>query len=418
VQEVTVLGTGWDRSLGGDSLNVLLQDLLMTQFAESPKIEKRALKPRDGQTVKDVLLTNGRTAAKSWIAAEKARHVLSANSEAYSSVESLFEDIDFKSKKITRAEFEKLAEGQAARVSGPIEKALAAAKLTVADLDSIILHGGLTRTPFVQQQLEKFAGKDKISKNVNSDEAAAFGAAFKGATLSASFRTQDIRSGDAAGYPVGLSWSTDNSDKVKQQTVFSSLSKIGTEKKVPVPNKADFSFSLYQSVPGDIPKRSTSDQIGPYTVTLASVQTKNLTKSVEELVTKHGCTAAEIMTTLTIRLNEVNGQPEVVRGTVSCEVEEKKGGLLDDAKGFFGFGGKKDQEPIKDESSTSSSSSKSSKSTKSSKTSSSKKGEASAKASDEKKKVTQTINIDFEQEIAGLSLPKTAEYTLITERYV
>ena len=202
IQEVNVLGTGWDRTLGGDSLNAMIVDRMVKDFTKTPAAQKH------GFTL-DTVKAHGRTAAKLWKEAERLRQVLSANSETMASFEGLYEEVDFRFK-LSRAGFEEMASPLSERLVGPVKRALDAAKLAIDDLDSIILHGGATRTPFVQARLEQLVGDPtKIRSNVNADEAAVFGAAFRGAGLSPSFRVKDIKSRDGVPYSVGVQWSHD-----------------------------------------------------------------------------------------------------------------------------------------------------------------------------------------------------------------
>ncbi|CAI7611290.1 unnamed protein product [Penicillium manginii] len=304
VQEVNVLGAGWDKTLGGDALN----DLIVNDMVEN-LVQEKKLK---GKVTVEEIKAHGKTMSRLWKDAEKARQVLSANGDTSASFEGLYdEEVNFKYK-ITRAHFEKLAAGHAARINGPLERALESANLKLNDIDSIILHGGAVRTPFVQKQLEKISGSSKkIRSNVNADEAAVFGAAFKGAALSPSFRVKEIRASDAASYPVG------------------------PEKQVTVKNLDDFEFSFYQQIrDGD-------------NLPVLSVETQNLTASVAKLKDSFGCSAANITAKFNIRLNPIDGLPQVTSGNVSCEVEAEKKGIVDDVKGFFGLGSKKgDQQPL------------------------------------------------------------------------
>ncbi|CCD43531.1 similar to hypoxia up-regulated 1 [Botrytis cinerea T4] len=137
IQEVKVVSSGWDRTLGGDALNAIIVDDMIAQFVESPKAQKVSATAEKVQA-------HGRAAAKLWKEAERLRQILSANANTQASFEGLYEDVDFKYK-ISRAEFEKLAEGHAARVGTVIEKALDIANLEIQDLDSIILHGDCWR---------------------------------------------------------------------------------------------------------------------------------------------------------------------------------------------------------------------------------------------------------------------------------
>ncbi|KAI9810768.1 MAG: lumenal Hsp70 protein [Pycnora praestabilis] len=407
IQEVSVLGTGWDRTLGGDALNGVLINKMLEDFVQSSTAKKEGIKQAD-------VKRHGRATAKLWKEAERVRQVLSANSETMAGSESLYEDVDFRHK-ITRADFEELTSSYAERVVGPLERALTAAKLDVADLDSIILHGGAVRTPFVQKRLEAKAGDaGKIRSNVNADEAAVFGAAFQGAGLSPSFRVKEIRTTEGSGYAVGAKWTSDG--KERQQKLFMPTSQLGNEKQVPFKNLEDFSFSLYQQLPAE-------DSSQPRESPVLKIQTQNLTASVAQLTEKFGCTAADISTTFSIRLSSSNGLPEVMQGSVSCEVNivDKKGGVVDDVKGFFGFGGKKgDQEPLKgDEEVPDSANSIEEPETKTISTQvGSQTANPSAKVDDvkEAKKRTELVYLSFTAENQGLPRPSQVELKRITDR--
>ncbi|KAJ5312029.1 hypothetical protein PENANT_c022G01183 [Penicillium antarcticum] len=328
IQEVHVIGAGWDKSLGGDSLNDLIVNDMVSQLVEDKKL-------KDKVTVAEVK-AHGKTMSRLWKDAEKLRQVLSANTETSTSFEGLYDDdLNFKYK-LSRANFEKMAAEHIARIGTPVEQALATAGLKLDDMDSVVLHGGAIRTPFVQKQLEKLCGSSKkIRTNVNADEAAVFGAAFKGAALSPSFRVKDIRASDAASYPVSLKWNSDGKDR--NQKLFTATSQVGLEKQVTVKNLEDFEFSFAQHV------AENEEQA------ILSVQTQNLTASVAKLKDTFGCTTANITTKFAIRLSPADGLPEVVGGNVSCEVESEKKGIVEDVKGFFGLGKKDEQQPLVDE---------------------------------------------------------------------
>ena len=406
IQEVNIMGVGWDRQLGGDALNAVIVNDMVSQFVETKKIKAMG-------TTAEHVREHGRTMAKLWKEAERLRQVLSANTETSASFEGLFyEDVNFKYK-LSRANFEELASAYADRVPGPIRKALAAAKLTIADLESVILHGGAVRTPFVQKQLEATAGDpSKLRTNVNADEAAVFGAAFKAAGLSPSFRVKDIRAGDSAGYTVG--WSIENKDR--NQMLFTPLSQIGAEKQVPFRNVEDFAFTLYQEISDQASREGAKRPI-------LKVQTENLTASVAQLTEKFGCAAADISTKFSIRLSPIDGLPEVTEGSVSCETEasEKKGGVVDGVKGFFGLGSKKgDQEPLQEGSETQSATPASS--VKPSTTSSPAESQTPnpeenfGQETKQTKRRIETIHLDFSTEPQGIPSVSKSELKRIKDR--
>jgi hypoxia up-regulated 1 len=402
VQEVTVLGAGWDRSLGGDALNMVIVDDMVAKFTETSKF--KAL----GKSVDDVK-THGRAMSRLFKDAEKVRQVLSANKQTTASFEDLFEETDFRYK-LSRDDFETATRGFAERLDAPILAALKAANLTFANLDSVILHGGLTRTPFVQSKLGSLVGDtSKLRSNINADEAAVFGAAFKAAQISPSFRVKDIVAGDAASYATFLQYSVDG--KAKTQKLFTATSTTGVNKELPFKQLEDFSFKLYQA-------RGSSDEFTsvPATYTFA---TKNLTASVKQLVEKAGCARDNITNTFHVRLSPINGLPEVIRGTLSCVVDEpEKKGVVDGVKDMFGFGKNKDQEPLKagDSSTTGSSSSSTASSGSSKSTASGAKESKTAEKEKAPKKKTEIINIEFTTTCEGCNDFPASELTRMKSR--
>ena len=393
IQEVQVLGTSWDRTLGGDALNRVILEDMINKITSTTQMKSLEVLPRH-------VRAHGRTMAKLWKEAQRVRQVLSANTEISTSFESLYnEEFTFKYK-LSRADYEQLASAYAERVQKPIREALSIAKLSLTDLESVILHGGAVRTPFVQKQLEAaIEDSEKIRTNVNADEAAVFGAAFKAAAISPSFRVKEIKASDSAVYPVTASWSIDG--KEKQQKLFIPTSQIGAEKQVSVKAWADFSFTLSQQ-----PSLSSSN------LQISHIKTVNLTDSVKRLTTKFGCSLSDIGTKFVIRLSPIDGLPEVISASVSCEVTEieaKRGGVVDGMRDFLGFGSKKgDQEPLKEGSNTESPALTSNSETSTASLSS--EGTAASavvervEEEDEPKelKKTETITIGFLTELAGL----------------
>ncbi|TVY24139.1 Hypoxia up-regulated protein [Lachnellula hyalina] len=418
IQEVQVLGSGWDRTLGGDALNAVIVDDMIAKFIASPAA--KSISPTI-EAVQD----HGRAASKLLKEAERLRQVLSANANTQASFEGLYEDVDFRYK-ISRAEFEKLTESYAARIAVAMQKALDVAGLNVKDIDSVILHGGATRTPFVQKELEKFIGKaDKLRTNVNSDEAAVFGAGFRGAGLSPSFRVKEIRASEAAAYPAGIKW-TNIYDKPQHQRLWQATSFLGAEKQYSFKNQKDFSINFYQHVP-------SAENVSPGSAEkeILTLTTQNLTESVAILKEKFGCNDDGINVKLSTRLSTSNGQVEIVKAVVDCEVEEleEKESVIDNVKNMFGFG-KKDQAPLSDDEDLAESISSSSTKTSSSSTSTSASASPSAKdakdtkskdSKDAKPKITkrfEVIPLKYSTEIRGLPQLPTSEIARMKNRIV
>ncbi|PNY24153.1 Hypoxia up-regulated protein 1 [Tolypocladium capitatum] len=328
VQEVQVIGSGWDRTLGGDSLNYLIMHDMVSQFVESKGGKKMAA------TAVGVK-SHARAMAKISKEAERIRHVLSANQNTQASFEGLYEDVDFKYK-ITRAEFEAMAEAHAGRVSDAIDDAVRMSGIDMGDLASIILHGGASRTPFIQKALEKVTGSsDKIRSNVNADEAAVFGAAFRAAELSPSFRVKEIRISEGPMYPSGLKW-TNSNEKPQRQRLWTASSPMGgPAKEMTFTEPNDFSATFYQ-------------QVGSEDREIKSMATKNLTATIAAMKERYpSCVEKDIAFKVAVKLSSDNGEVQVVKAAVECEAEVSENeGFVDGMKSLFGFG-KKDQKPLK-----------------------------------------------------------------------
>ena len=114
-------------------------------------------------------------------ACEAAKRQLSSQPEARVEVDSLTEGFDF-SEKITRAKFEELNAELFKNTLKPVRRVLEDGKLKKSDVDEIVLVGGSTRIPKVQQLIRDFFGKD-VNKQINPDEAVAYGAAVQAAVL-------------------------------------------------------------------------------------------------------------------------------------------------------------------------------------------------------------------------------------------
>ncbi|KAF7186524.1 Hypoxia up-regulated protein 1 [Pseudocercospora fuligena] len=329
VQEVAVQGVGYDRSLGGDALNQIILDELVTELTKKSDVQSKG-------TTREDIQSNGRVMARLYKEAERARQVLSANTDVNIGLEEILPDVDFRTK-LTRSAFEKLAADFTARVEVPITKALDMAKLSMKDVKSIILHGGALRTPFVQAKLESVVDDQaKLRSSVNADESAVFGAAFKAAGLSPSFKVKEIRDSDVAVYATSLTY-VDNGSQT-QKPLFESESPVGsgsTTKQVSFKDKQDFAFGFVQNVAG-------TDRA------ILRVTADNLTETVTELNKRAGCAKDDMNTKFSIKLGAHNGLPDVIAGSVSCETDEtvKSGSVGDSVKGWLGLGKKKDQEPL------------------------------------------------------------------------
>ena len=114
---------------------------------------------------------------------ERAKRALSNQHQVRVEIEALFDGVDF-SEQLTRARFEELNNDLFRRTMVPVKKAMADAGLKKADIDEIVLVGGSTRIPKVQELLTEFFDGKEPNKGINPDEAVAYGAAVQGSIIS------------------------------------------------------------------------------------------------------------------------------------------------------------------------------------------------------------------------------------------
>ncbi|WP_290790984.1 molecular chaperone DnaK [Flavihumibacter sp. UBA7668] len=165
-----VKSTNGDTHLGGDDFDKVIMDWLAEEFKKDENVDLRK-DPMALQRLKE--------------ASEKAKVELSSSSETeinlpyVTAVDGVPKHLV---KKLTRAKFEQLADNLFTRCLKPCEQALKDAGMNTSEIDEIILVGGSTRIPKVQEIVEKFFGK-KPNKGVNPDEVVAVGAGIQGAVL-------------------------------------------------------------------------------------------------------------------------------------------------------------------------------------------------------------------------------------------
>jgi len=116
-------------------------------------------------------------------ACENAKKTLSSSTVAAIEIDSLFEGTDYNTT-ITRARFEDLCSDLFRKTFDPVEKVLQDGKMSKSMIHDIVLVGGSTRIPKIQEQLSNYFNDKQLCKNINPDEAVAYGAAVQGAILS------------------------------------------------------------------------------------------------------------------------------------------------------------------------------------------------------------------------------------------
>merc|ERR1712180_507531 len=113
----------------------------------------------------------------------------------------------------TRDEIEQANSEWFEKVTGPMSKALSTAGMGMKEIDQVILFGGGTRVPKVQDILTEFIGGQELGKSLNTDEAAAMGAVYKAADLSSGFKVKKFITRDAVIFPIDVD--DGNADGVK-----------------------------------------------------------------------------------------------------------------------------------------------------------------------------------------------------------
>ncbi|KAL2641810.1 hypothetical protein R1flu_009397 [Riccia fluitans] len=185
-----VKATAGDTHLGGEDFDNRLVNHFVQEF-------KRKYK-------KDIS-SNPRALRRLRTSAERAKRTLSSTAQTTIEIDSLYEGIDFYTT-ITRARFEELNMDMFRKCMEPVEKCLRDAKLDKNSIHDVVLVGGSTRIPKVQQLLQDFFNGKELCKSINPDEAVAYGAAVQAAILSGegNEKVQDLLLLDVTPLSLGL----------------------------------------------------------------------------------------------------------------------------------------------------------------------------------------------------------------------
>ena len=162
-----VKATAGDTHLGGEDFDTRLVNHFCEEFRRKYN--------------KD-MSSNPRALRRLRTVCERAKRALSVNAQTTVEVDSLYDGLDFYTT-ITRARFEELCGDLFRSCLRPVEQVLADGKLSKDKIDEVVLVGGSTRIPKVQELLSNFFGGKTLNKSINPDEAVAFGAAVQAAIL-------------------------------------------------------------------------------------------------------------------------------------------------------------------------------------------------------------------------------------------
>jgi heat shock protein 5 len=183
-----VIATNGDTHLGGEDFDQRVMEYLIQQFkkksGKDASKDKRAL----GKLRREV---------------ERAKKQLSSQHQASVEIEAFHDGIDM-NEKLTRAKFEELNIDLFKKTLIPVQNVLDDAKMKKTDIQEIVLVGGSTRIPKVQQLLKEFFNGKEPNRSVNPDEAVAYGAAVQGGVFSNEEGTQDIVLLDVTPLSLGI----------------------------------------------------------------------------------------------------------------------------------------------------------------------------------------------------------------------
>ncbi|VDN06543.1 unnamed protein product [Thelazia callipaeda] len=196
---MTTLGVGYNRMTGGLEITQRLRDIFVNHFRKSMK-------------TKSDITKNPRAMAKML---QEAERVLSANVDYVAQIENVHENHDFMMH-LSRTVVEDSIMDLEGKLMQPIIDALKMAEISLEKVDHVVLMGGGSRVPLIQEFVQKFIKKKEVKKFLNTDEAIAVGAVYQAAYLSKGFKVKKFGIRDLQMFPIQVDFMSANNKDEKR----------------------------------------------------------------------------------------------------------------------------------------------------------------------------------------------------------
>lgn len=255
VNQFQVKDVRWNPELGGQNMELKLVEYFADEFNKQigNGIDVRKFPKAMAKLKKQV---------------KRTKEILSANTVAPISVESIYDDRDFRST-ISREKFEELCEDLWEKSLIPVKEVLKHSGLKVDDIYAVELIGGATRVPKLQAKLQEFLGKNDLDRHLDADEATVLGASLHAANLSDGIklnRKLGMVDGSSYGFMVELDGPDLLKDESSRQILVQRMKKLPSKMFRSIIHNKDFEVSLAYESEDLLPPGVSSQTFAQYTV--------------------------------------------------------------------------------------------------------------------------------------------------------